>query len=275
MIDNKKIPTWLGTAIIIIFATTAAAFVLMYEKNKNDVQIRNVVAIQPKKIKTIQDQPRQEQQNNIEQDIQTPVAGISNVELYTVDDFLKQNGSISDEDANTIKELTGYNKMLKYNSEKNIRIEIVRDNSDKNIIYFTDERFYIDHSLIEPDIYKLNLKTSELTNIYKATNNLYDIVLIGIKNNSLLFFKKGINDSPGPCLNQWVDAYEHPLPRSGKWLNSYNGGFYQDDLRTVQSIDINNTNTGFSNFTIPKAKYLSELASQKKCRDKIYKSNND
>jgi outer membrane lipoprotein-sorting protein len=32
--DNKKIPTWLGAVIIIIFAATAGAFVWKYEKNQ-------------------------------------------------------------------------------------------------------------------------------------------------------------------------------------------------------------------------------------------------
>jgi hypothetical protein len=43
MIDNKKIPTWLGVTIIIIFSATTLTFVLVYEKNKkrNEVQNQN------------------------------------------------------------------------------------------------------------------------------------------------------------------------------------------------------------------------------------------
>jgi hypothetical protein len=43
MIDNKKIPTWLGTAIIIIFAITAGMFVRQVVKNQDAVwQSKNI-----------------------------------------------------------------------------------------------------------------------------------------------------------------------------------------------------------------------------------------
>ncbi|MFA5994319.1 MAG: hypothetical protein WC823_05160 [Parcubacteria group bacterium] len=45
MIDNKKIPTWLGVVIIVIFSATAVAFVLVYEKNSKTSGIKNDVAM--------------------------------------------------------------------------------------------------------------------------------------------------------------------------------------------------------------------------------------
>ncbi|MFA5994421.1 MAG: hypothetical protein WC823_05680 [Parcubacteria group bacterium] len=266
MIDNKKIPTWLGVVIIVIFVITVGVMVSKYEKEATDMQTKNVAAVQPKKIETIQDQPNQEQQNNIKQTIQMPVAGVSNVERYFVNDFLKQNLSISVINMDLIKELTYYKKMAESNNEKYAQIEIVRDTLNKNIIYFIDGRFHFNHSLMKPDIYSLNLETNELINIYKAKDNSYDIELVGIKNNNLLFFKKGINDSPGPCFNYWVTAYEHPLPRS-KNLPAY----FQGDLMTIKSINLNNIKAGFSNFTVPKEKYISELALQKKCSKEFNK----
>lgn len=57
--DNKKIPTWLGTILIVIFALTAAAFVWMAVKNQEILK-----QSQPTVVKSKLAETNQEQNNN-------------------------------------------------------------------------------------------------------------------------------------------------------------------------------------------------------------------
>jgi hypothetical protein len=195
------------------------------------------------------------------------IAGISNAKSYLVDDFLNLNSSISTENVNSIKELSYYDVIAKNSEENSARLDFVKDTIDKNIIYFINTRFQFQSSLPRPDIYKFNLKTNKLARIYKSTTNYDDYELVGIKDSKLLFFKKGFDDSPGPCFNLWVDAYEHLLPHPKNQTDLYKG-----DLRTIKSINLSNINAGFSNFTVPKEKYKSELALQKNCIENFDKN---
>jgi len=199
---------------------------------------------------------------------QMSIDGIVDAKSYYVDDFIKQYSTISSENIELIKESMHYDKLIDAFGRKYARITFVNDAYNKNILYFIDERFHFQQSLVRPTIYKLDLKNNKLNEIYTEKSTSYYPTLVGIKNNQLLFFKKGNDDSPGPCFNLWVDAYEHPLPHLGT-LSDY----YQGDLRTVQSISTNNIKAGFSNFIVPKEKYDAELALQKDCGKNFNKLN--
>jgi hypothetical protein len=45
MIDNKKIPTWLGVVIIVIFAVTSLVFVMVWENTWREKDVENNVAL--------------------------------------------------------------------------------------------------------------------------------------------------------------------------------------------------------------------------------------
>jgi hypothetical protein len=66
------------------------------------------------------------------------------------------------------------------------------------------------------------------------------------------------SDSPGPCFNEWIAAYEKPLPRPDN-----------SDLRTIKSLDINSPSSGFLDFVVPKEQYDNELLVQKDCEKEM------
>jgi hypothetical protein len=71
MIDNKKIPTWLGVVIIIIFAITVGVMVWRYEKNHEITKINNNVITSKE---TIVDNKKEESQTKqLENEVSTPI----------------------------------------------------------------------------------------------------------------------------------------------------------------------------------------------------------
>ena len=255
---NQKIDTKLAIIIIMIFTVTIGFFVWHIVKN-GQIAVQSQLPVEIKEPKISQSKTAYQQNQMPSQNDQISVAGIVNSKSYLVEDFLKQNSSISPSNVDLIKGFTNYDNLLSGNRHY-AQMDIVNDNTNRNIIYFIDTRFHFQSSLDRPDIYKLNLSTNELSEIYKSTDNSYDIQLIGIEDNKLLFFKKGSDDSPGPCFNWWVDTHDRLLPHPKN-----QAAFYQGDFRTIKAIDLNNTNTGLYNFAIPDEKYKSELIIQQNC----------
>ena len=261
---NQKIETKLGVTIILIIAITVGAF--LWTLKKKQVAIDQTQGINNTKRQITQtNKAVVDQKNILKQNKQTNIAGISNVESYSVDDFLDMYNLLPSEDKDIIKNVTYYNVIAKNPGKNYAIIYFVKDGSQNNVIYFIDTRFEFKNSLPRPIIYRLYLKNGELAKIYESQNTINSFELSGRMGRKLLFFKKGFDDSPGPCFNIWVDAYKHPLPRSLNLLNSNDGKFYQGNLRTIQSIDVNDTKIGFSNFIIPKEKYEAELSLQNDC----------
>lgn len=193
---------------------------------------------------------------------QTTTGKIVDATQYIVDDFLKQNNSISPANVDFIKKITNYKESIDAWGKNLASIRIVKNEADENIIYFVDNGN--DQSSKTADVYSLNLKTNILKEIYKSTPSIYYFHLIGRQDGKLLFQKIDQQDSPGFCHNNgWVYAYEHPLPRpKSKYPN-------QDDSRTIKSLDLDNPSVGFSAFTIPKEKYNSEVTKQETCQQEM------
>ncbi|HEX8974433.1 MAG TPA: hypothetical protein VF817_03030 [Patescibacteria group bacterium] len=189
---------------------------------------------------------------------------------YLVDDFLKQYSSLSKENADFVKKITDYANSPVDSSpgpdkgKKVAYITAIADGLNPGIVYFVDESrtgISSDTNNVSADVYSLNTKTNELKAIHKQDPVAYHFYLVGRQGGELLFAKIDTMDSPGPCYNDWIYAYENPLPRPKSQYPN------QRDSRTIKSLDINNPSTGFQDYAVSKEKYDSELTIQKACQD--------
>jgi hypothetical protein len=115
------------------------------------------------------------------------------------------------------------------------------------MIYFTSDKG--NSGIIEAGVYSLNSKTNELKTIYKVSNDYY-LRLRGKQNDKLLLEKMDWMNSPGPCFNIWVYAFENPK---------------EDKRAAIKSLSINGSNTELSSFSVPKEKYESTKAEEAAC----------
>ncbi len=188
----------------------------------------------------------------------------------SVEDFLEQNKSISSANTDFIKKITNYENKIDAWGKNYAEITFIENGADRNIIYFVDGSWIETEderdTTVLADVYSLNLKTNELKQIYESTPSIYDFHLFGRQNNKLLFEKIDFSDSPGPCFTGWVYAYENPLPRFDKY-----GDPEENDSRTIKSLDLNNPDVGFSNFSVPEERYKTELLKQNACIEEMEK----
>jgi hypothetical protein len=162
--DNKKIPTWLGTVIIIIFAATMGAFVWKYEKNQKTVEQSQNVIIESKPV-----EENKEQNNQQKDEIATP---------------------IDTSNWKTCKNIT-YNYEVRFPGDWKM--------TQHPIVKPIDSCNNVDHLYIEKDIYtnaagfivvdvftkKQFQSTTSSSSAYLGVNNLDDY----IKNNPVVFRK--------------------------------------------------------------------------------------
>ena len=173
------------------------------------------------------------------------VAGIIDSEVVKVDDFLKKE-NLTEENIQTIKEISNYSKKNDAYGRNYADISIVEDKNSKTF-YFVGE-----NSEKKPSVFRLTLEDQKVTNIFEGSSNEYRYDLLGISSGKLLFFKDKADTSAGPCSNPWVEAYEQK--NSGK-----------DAVKIVQSLNSLNPSV-FANFVVPIEKYVHEVSRQEVCR---------
>ncbi|EKE11407.1 MAG: hypothetical protein ACD_15C00084G0008 [uncultured bacterium] len=140
--DNKKISTSLGTVLIIIFAATALAFVLMYENKRraNEVQSDSVKVVENNKINnkgSIQDNQSQQSENT--QDLQTTNKEQSSPDGWNTFESNISNSVFTTNDwdmFNATNSNAGYLFRLHYPNDWKLEGSVFYDKNDNKISEF-------------------------------------------------------------------------------------------------------------------------------------------
>lgn len=176
--DNKNIPTWLGAAIIIIFAATALAFVLISENNHRAREVKNN-AIYDQSEKRINpsnsNQPQQEEITKTEEATKNNDES-SNLEevsfcgkTYKADQLVINDIDIAKSIANISKEKNWLCNRLELGKFKESGIGIVqkKDSSNINILLIAfinkgNQQEETDPFNQSPDIFKFSFQDHKI-----------------------------------------------------------------------------------------------------------------
>ena len=237
MQKQKGISTLAGITIIIVVAVILFGGVFSWQYYSVKFEARN--------LKSETNSNVQNSNASLEENQKIAYAG-----YIEVDRFLKKYSSISPQNINTIKEASDYNRMIDAFGRNYAGIYSAESLTDKNIIYFSAQ-----NSEGTSRVYRLNINTNALTILRKEpyvdknSANQYDFILIGIQGNKLLLEKRSAMNTVGPCRSIWVYAYKYP--------------------GAMQSLDLNNLNSGLSIFYVSEEQYNSELIKENTCMQEI------
>lgn len=177
--------------------------------------------------------------------------------LFTVEEFLKKNNSLTSSQVEFIKKITGFaNPVTDGSDEHSTVITSLTDAKDPNVIYVA----YSSWNPSVDEFYRMDSKTDKTETILRSDSQAYALELYGQQGRKLLFLKKDRGDSPGPCSNMWTYAYENPLPRPADEI-----GDSIPDYRTFQALDLDNVQAGLKYFPVPKEKYEIEKKVVEQC----------
>ena len=287
---NKNLQTFLLGCIVLFVVVLAGLFI--YTKNKpispdasTDQPVAQIITPTTTTPTTKQEsntQSSQTQADNtshqqLQQQSKNTIAEIVDSESMLVDEFFVKNSKLTEESKNFIKSLTYYDNLIipgqgATGTQSRAEIKFVTDGLNPNIVYFIEQNPVDDtSSLLTFTVHQLNMTTNEKAVLYTQKPSIDTYVLDGRIKGNLLLYKSGNGDSPGPCFDGWVYAYENPLPRPKSLIDSTFGGRIDD--RTIKSLDINNATSGLVSFDIPKEKYDDSVRNQKSCEDKFKRDN--
>jgi hypothetical protein len=189
----------------------------------------------------------------------TDTTGIIDAKYYnTMEALLREYPSFTADEITFIKQLAGYGKTATDEQGESQAFLYAVPAQDSDMLYIASNDYGIQYAGVK--VYSLNLKTGETATIYSDANpNVKSEVeydLAGRQGNELLFFRKNLMDSPGPCSNAWVMAHDEKA-------SAYD--VKPAVLRAIQSLDLDNIKAGLKDYTVPEAKYKLEKPVYNKC----------